>query len=307
VPILNKNGEFQMTKLIIKNLNALKYGIIWRFPALRDLYHKIDFHLWRFPKFKKSTPLFKHLNIETTNICTKRCSFCYFGNLSEMPKRELMSEELFKKIIGELIKIEFKGRISLYEINEPLTDPRIFDFIAYIKKKMPNVFQLLSTNGDLLTNEKLDKLFYSGLDKIIINAYTKKDLEKIKKLLKNYNYKGNSIILYDKTKKYVTKIWTSRGGSIKKYKKDVSQKTCELIYVQMIVKSDGEVVSCVNDMWRKQVMGNLNDASIEEVWFGEKFEKLRKELEKGNRKHSILCSQCDYVGAGGYLKQYKRN
>jgi radical SAM protein with 4Fe4S-binding SPASM domain len=292
-------------KFIIKNLNALKYGVIWRLPQIRDYFHKKDFNK-RFVNYKKSTPCFRSINIETTNMCTKRCSFCYFGNVEHLPSKNLMPKDMFEKIIKELVDMDFKGRISLYEINEPLIDPRIFEFIEYVRKELPDCFQMIQTNGDLLNEETLNILFESGLDKLIINAYNNKNLLKIKKLLSNYNYNGKNIVMYDKTKKYVHKMYTSRAGNIDQYKKKVKKNYCELVYVQMIVKSNGDVVSCVNDMWSKQIIGNLNENTVPEIWFGNKFEQLRRELDLGNRSCSALCNQCDYVGAGGYLKQTKR-
>ena len=292
-------------KLLLKNLTALKYEIIWRFPQIRDKIHRWDFNK-RFPAYKKNSPTFRAINIETTNTCTKSCSFCYFGNIENKPPRKLMDEELFNKIVQELVDMKFKGRISLYEINEPMIDPRIFDFTKLIREKLPDSFQMIQSNGDLLNHEKIEKLFEAGLDKLIINAYNKKNLEKITAMLDSFDYKGRNIVMYDKTKPYVKRMYTSRAGNIEEFKKKIKKEPCELVYVQMIVKSNGEVVSCVNDMWSKQIMGNLNDNTVSEIWFGEKFEFLRKNLEKGNRDCSNLCKQCDYAGAGGYLKQYKR-
>lgn len=75
-----------------------------------------------------------------------------------------------------------------------------------------------------------------------------------------------------------------------------------MIYKVLYIKPTGKVCSCYNDFYDINEMGDLNKDSILEVWFGDKFKKLREELNKGNRNCSELCSQCDYVGYGNSPK-----
>src|SRR4030043_1636685 len=69
---------------------------------------------------------FIQVNIETNSICTRTCHYCLFG-IRKVPARH-MSSQLFFNIIDQLVEMHFIGRVSLFEINEPLTDKRIYDF-----------------------------------------------------------------------------------------------------------------------------------------------------------------------------------
>lgn len=85
------------------------------------------------------TELFPHILIQTNNKCTRRCEFCLYGMKDIKIEDHVMPDWLFRKIIQELNQIDYSGRISLFEINEPLTDPRIIDMVRYAKKTFPRV------------------------------------------------------------------------------------------------------------------------------------------------------------------------
>lgn len=270
---------------------------------IRELKRKIFFIVFRYPRYKfLPISLFRHINIQTNNRCTRRCHFCYYGIIEELPPLELMSESLFKKIISELVELNFKGRISLYEINEPMTDKRIYKFLSYIKEKLPEAFQLLVSNGDLLTKDKAEKLFDNGLDELRVNCYSKDEVKKnieLVKYLKNKGYRAKII------KNYKATEWDSRGGHIKEYYRKARKAPCELVYKQIIIKPSGKVGSCINDFFDVNVMGDTNKQTLKEIWFGDRFERLRKQLINKKRQYAKLCSQCDYVGYGGFINRTK--
>jgi radical SAM protein with 4Fe4S-binding SPASM domain len=294
-------------KTLKHQIDDVKYWLFWRTSGIYDLFDKVRFFYFVLPKYRRKSPLFQHINIETTNICTKKCPFCYFGNVTNPLKLKVMSDKLFKSLIDQLADMKYRGRISLFEINEPLTDPSIFERVAYVKKKLPRSLHVMVTNGDLLTPKKLERLFQLGVDRIDLNAYNKSDLIRNKNLLKKAKYPKDRLIRYDKTQRFLTTLWASRGGSLDKYKKKIiPKKPCELVHVQMIIKSNGDVVGCANDLYRKQIMGNVTKQAIKDVWFGEKFETLRKNLNQGKRHKFPLCKGCDYGGVGGYTRHTKK-
>jgi len=68
----------------------------------------------------------------------------------------------------------------------------------------------------------------------------------------------------------------------------------------MIILTNGDVVPCCRDHWGKMVMGNAWDQTIQEIWFGKKYQDLR-EMQKAKKWDYLkLCSDCDtwmtYVG-----------
>ena len=86
-----------------------------------------------------------------------------------------MDRKLFEKIIGELEEMNYSGRISYFSNCEPLLDDRIFEFIEYGKKHLPNAYHSLFTNGLLLNMEGYKKLI-AHLDYLRINNYDNLEL-----------------------------------------------------------------------------------------------------------------------------------
>lgn len=61
---------------------------------------------------------------------------------------------------------------------------------------------------------------------------------------------------------------------------------CSLPYTNMMVLRDGRVrVCCHNPI----IMGDLNDSTIEEIWHGENFNKLREAIQ--NDDFSFGCDR----------------
>lgn len=112
----------------------------------------------------------QEIEIETINRCNGICPFCPV-NVNE-PQRPYakMSEQLFKKIIDDLEKDNYSGKISLFSNNEPFLDERIESFIQYAKTHLPNARHAMYTNGTLLTlNKFLNVIQY--LDWLCIDNY----------------------------------------------------------------------------------------------------------------------------------------
>ncbi|OGW37767.1 MAG: hypothetical protein A2Y97_03735 [Nitrospirae bacterium RBG_13_39_12] len=245
---------------------------------------------------------FIQVNIETNSICTRTCHYCLFG-IRKVPARH-MSSQLFFNIIDQLVEMHFIGRVSLFEINEPLTDKRIYDFTRYISCVLPRCYQLLVTNGDLLNQERLDALMENGLDQLIINSYDEKSFNKNEVWFKYGTEKYPGRIEHcDKTS---FKEWTSRSGHIKQYYAGEAVNTfCEYPNYILYIKPDGKVLACWNDFDEENVMGDLNRDSIREIWYGHRFKRFRGFVNKGNRSISYLCRRCDHTPDLNYMRQNK--
>lgn len=266
----------------------LKRTLFLNVNRLRRLYY---------PLLRAEVPLFSHINIQTTSYCTRRCGFCALGAPHRAHAKEKMDEILFRKIIDELASIDYSGRVSLFEINEPLTDDRICDFVEYVKRKLPKAFQFINTNGDLLTLDLLDELFESGIDHMIISCYDTRVLQRSKALVARRRYfctvqdkRNGEFFFHD-----------NRGGQVEGHSMlgPVHNMFCERVYKQIYVKPDGNVVSCVADQDNVNYIGNARDSSVVDLWFCAKFAEIRRRLKRGDRSFSALCVNCNYTGDGG--------
>ena len=242
--------------------------------------------------------LFRHVLVQTNYTCTRRCHFCHYGQESP-PTIFDMPESLFFSIINQLANISYTGRLGLFEMNEPLTDKRFEHFLAYARSRLPYAWIFISSNGDLLDTQKAKNLFKHGLNYIYLSSYDNRALRRNEALI-------NSLADTIPFKKKVLHLnrtyqenWSSRAGNVKQYYKKPVNGPCDMVYRVLYVKPQGTVHSCYNDFYDKNIMGNVNKDKLTNIWFSDKFQRLRKSLLTGDRKNaSTLCGNCDYPGWG---------
>ncbi len=226
---------------------------------------------------KLRNPLFESVEIETTSICNRKCTYC--PNYSIQRPTGYMGEDLFYKIIDELAEINFSGRFSPHFYGEPLLDKRIVRFITYTRNKLPNAFIKLFTNGDLLTYELFLKLLNAGVDVFRIaqhddqasttmtNTFQKIDKETRDKHVEYIRYFDND------------KLLMNRGG-LTEVKHDVKMKCCN--YVSGItIDYEGNMLLCCQDYMSKYKFGNLKTERIMAIWNKDNYKSLRNKIKCG--------------------------
>lgn len=240
-------------------------------------------------------PLFNHIEIETINRCNGVCSFCPVNRNSDTRELKRMEEELFYSIINQLEKLKYTGKIALFSNNEPFLDDRIIEFHKYMREHLPYARTHLCTNGTLLTVERLINIM-PYLDELIIDNYNDK-LELINPCKDIAAYCEQ----HEEMKRKITivlrkanEVLTSRGGDSPNvaHNEKYPEASCILPYKQIIVRPDGKVSLCCNDALGKCTLGDLNNESLVDVWFGAAFSKVREQLRNG-RQGFERCKYCD--------------
>lgn len=281
---------------------SLKKYIKVYFP-LSNLIKKLEMH--KFIReievdqkdYLQNKTLFAHVEIETINRCNNDCPFCPVNKHDDIREFKKMDDGLFKKIIDELKDLSYAGDISLYSNNEPLLDGRIYDFIKYSKQNIPKAKHILYTNGIMLTVERYEKLFESGLDFLLIDNYddSGKLIPSVQTLVDFYKDEVNPYEL--KTEIVLRKkdeVLSNRAGMAPNGKKtNILNISCYLPFKQLIIRPDGKVSMCCYDSYGKSEMGDLNIQSIKDVWYGKKHMGLLEHLYKKGRKEIPLCEKCD--------------
>lgn len=122
--------------------------------------------------------LFDHVEIETINRCNGTCDFCPVSKQRDIRKFQIMSKDLFEKIIGQLSDIKYSGKLALFSNNEPFLDPDIIKRHKYAREKLPEARMHLFTNGTLLNLHSFVEII-EYLDELVIDNYHQ-DLKLIK-------------------------------------------------------------------------------------------------------------------------------
>jgi MoaA/NifB/PqqE/SkfB family radical SAM enzyme len=240
----------------------------------------------------------KNILIETVSACNNDCSFCPVNVI----RREfgIMDFRLFEKIITDLEKANWRGKIGLFGNNEPLLDGEIFGKLKLVRKRLPDSFHYILTNGKLLTRDKLILLDSLGLNRIVVNNYddSLKLLPNLKKLtaeLKEENFDLKTEVVVVLRKK--NEVLTSRGGKAPNKLLATTpylRHVCLYPFFQLNINWRGDVPLCCNDVGWEVVVGNVSGKSIGDIWNGGRLNEARSILLSAGRKGISICSKCDF-------------
>ena len=116
------------------------------------------------PKFPNT-----NLLIELSNICNDECIFC--ANRKMKRKKGYMDFGLLTSILNQAYD-NGCHEVGFYATGEPLVYPKLSEAVK-LAKDIGYTYTYITTNGALLTEEKMISLFDAGLDsiKFSINAY----------------------------------------------------------------------------------------------------------------------------------------
>jgi len=277
-------------------------------------------------------PFFVKVQIQTNSRCNGRCVTCPYPETSKTLPQGEMSEETFLRLVDQL-KGKQVERTSLFLMNEPLVDKRIERFCKILKKATPETKTLIFTNGVLLTKDRILSLQDAGMDEVDISVigFTKevhsrmmkgcdfdtvmKNLKEVGRLKKNnklQNLKikvigldvpdienGQGKFRQETGLEIFIKPVTNRAGLIdtdgmSKQEKGNVVFACQRPFVKAYILYNGDLILCNCDWMRTQVIGNIYDATLEELWMSPKLMEIRKNHLKGDLSKSRPCADCDY-------------
>ncbi len=170
-------------------------------------------------RYTRFTPPYPHsIDIQTKSGCNAHCTFCGVG-------REVnrvygtMPDDLFQRIIDEVMEYPFLLRLDPYLLNDPLVDKKMPQRLEYIarkkgKRRWPRV--RITTNAGLLTEEMAYGLLHSeALDEINFSFHSilPEVYEKMMAPLKYDRVMGNILRFKEMWEKYPGKkprlsVWT---------------------------------------------------------------------------------------------------
>jgi GTP 3',8-cyclase len=229
---------------------------------------------------------FSVVEMEVNARCNRRCSYCPVSILPVLKSDQFMNEALFDRIVSELERINFRGNLSYHLFNEPLLRRDLETLVATVAARLPDVFQILFTNGDLLLDKRYASLKNAGIDHFIVTRH-------------GYELMPERP---DQTVQFPTDLVLVNRGGLLGIPEETLPLPCYAPTDMLIITVDGDVLLCCDDAERNHVMGNISFQSLEEIWFSPRFVHLRGLLQEGNRREaSEICRRCnnrEYFGPG---------
>lgn len=107
----------------------------------------------------------KTMNIEITSQCNENCIYCQYAAQGFHKEKKFINEDFFYRITKEAKELGITD-IGLYITGEPFMNPKLYDYVEYLKKELNFNYIYISTNGIMCTPENLERLVKSGIDSI---------------------------------------------------------------------------------------------------------------------------------------------
>lgn len=276
------------------------------------------------------------VTIEVNSKCNRKCWFCPNSLLDRYSENQMMSDMLFRKIISELKEIDYSEIITYSFYNEPLLDENLEEKIRFVNKMLPKCKQLITTNGDFLTEERLDRLIDAGLDYLIVSVYGINDpavewcLDEAKKQNDSIIKKINMPISYESCKGNVIETFGSKGNCyirLQNYDfRDVGHNRGEILpetlplkkikcrhelccnsFVTFNIYYDGTVTACGNmrNDWEPHkdfMWGSVAKETIYDIYASDQARVTRR--NSINDINVSPCNSCSRNGRGSFIPIY---
>ncbi|MFH2020425.1 MAG: radical SAM/SPASM domain-containing protein [archaeon] len=230
-----------------------------------------------------SSDSFLYVEIEKNTECNRRCDYC--PNSLFPPGKEYMEMDLFKNIINQLRKMDYKGWLVTHRYGEPLLDPTIEESLIYVHEHLPKAKVKIYTNGDYLDIETFDRLS-PYVQTFVVTQHGRTIPDSLRQVLEDPE-KNKKI---DFQQNLAEKKLMNRGGLVNVDNLDIIDP-CFIGPFRLVIKYNGDVILCCNDYFGDYVFGNVNQEKILDIWNKPGYKDLRKQLKKGIFKEEI-CKKC---------------
>lgn len=197
----------------------------------------------------------------------------------------------------------YRGFIYFHLYNEPLADPRLFEFVRLAARLLPSSLIQITTNGWNYDQTIHDELAVAGVRVVRFSVYSKRDEERFLKLKKN---RIRTVISTTKTpgfrdaseedawkfvlRKDIPDVYSTAPPIAAK-----TRARCLAPYKELCVTSSGEVALCCMDWKRSVTFGNLikNGGALDVILRSPAMMEAYQNNRAGNRNFRI-CERCSH-------------
>ncbi len=216
-----------------------------------------------------------------------------------------------QRIPNKVLEIETNGSL-LTKKNIPLLykyfDNIYISLAAFEPETYKNVTNLDKFN-EIYAILKYISTNKNWMNKTLIRFINQKANEKEKKKFKKYwNKIGFRVLIYDMNNRArnvsdFDKISSPKSPLKKRILKifgKIFLNKCPIPFRLFSICSNGDVILCFNDWSKKNIMGNVNQATIREIFNSKGYIKVRKETKNHSIKND-LCEHCNLYNDGIWM------
>lgn len=262
--------------------------------------------------------------IETTSKCNLACFFCpRTTDLIANHKRDMNSNMPLDKFVEVLDKMYWIESIELFHFGEPFMHKNLHEYIQACTDR--GIYTVIASNLLPATPDKIDKAFDAGLGFLVMDVDSldpvryesmrvNGKLDRLQMLVKyvlshqNRPYTIAQTIMVDGVKEYTEPEFLNWTGGLNadeiRYKFLDSFRgeiwdnkgtlgpddVCKEPFYGFTIHVNGNVVVCDRDWAGENIMGNIFEQSVLEIWEGEKYREFRRQMLSNEKPK--MCQKC---------------
>lgn len=273
------------------------------------------------------------VQIELAEGCNLYCGFCGLRGIREKKSKnfKFMTEATLERLMSEMVRLEWNPRVEFAMHGEPTMHPNYVGMTQIARRVAPRFQLMMTSNGGGIVREpgavlNVTGLMSAGLNVLALDDYDGvKIVPKIRAALegacelapevfegfKFYDYPrqkaGSPHGRHGHSAKVVTYIESidlakdgnhshlnNHCGAAAPPNEKMAGKRCAKPFRELSVRWDGGVAVCCNDWRGTYKCGNVNSASLDEIWLGPAMDAARRRLYLGKRDFGP-CRGCDAV------------
>lgn len=254
-------------------------------------------------------PLFERLQIESQSHCNRSCWFCprtfdrsgtYLSSEGEPAVAQMPTEKIVD-LLDQARAMGFRGLVGFHNYSEPLLDKRNLDLAHAAAER--GLQPYLHTNGDVLKdNEELCNRASEVYRLIVVGLYDYATNEELA-AAKNYWVKRLPVERLEFSAIGLQGARSARSTGVPRALVPSDERmaipdltyaraACHRPLIRMIVRYDGEMCNCCEDIFGAFDLGNVYEHSIEELWYSKTHAEIANRLISGEREQYALCRRC---------------
>ena len=261
-------------------------------------------------------PLFERLDVESQSNCNRSCWFCprtydRSGRYLDGAGKAVMNRMPTETILGVLDQaaaLGFVGRVGFHHYSEPLLDKR--NPMLAREARARGMQPYLHTNGDVLKrNDRLCDEVVGVYELIVVGLYDYESDEELEQDKRYWRERLAGAKSLDFSSIGPSGARSARSMGIPRALVPTDPRIavpdltfanapCHRPLIRMIIRHDGEMLNCCEDVHGAWGLGNVHQSSLEELWFSERHARIVGDLLAGHRERHALCRRCPLSPTG---------
>lgn len=239
-----------------------------------------------------------NIAFELSNTCQLAChhAACPLSLEMASPFKVKYPVHLPAQVVYETLealgKYNYSEEISFHQYNEPLIDPRLFEFARTARRECPNSKIVILTNGLNLSRQLAIELKQVGITNLYVTRYGSDEDR-----MATREYVQNIIAPIFGSDNCNVLPWEKLDGRITIYEKPTTgfSDSCYAPICTIVITRDADVGLCCYDWQRTITFGNLKETTLEDVLNSGKMQEVYESLKSGNRRIFDICNRCQYA------------